>query len=122
MGSNLKSPAPVSAHESWPESSLLFTGPAAHPIVTSAHAAAVAPGAALALGTIEIVSSLVTKVVGLRAAKVVHPHTSIHSAPAHIANHASTHSPVHWTKDISIVSEVALVASEHVATHGRSGS
>ena len=92
MGLNLKSPAPVSAHESWPESSLLFTtGPPTHTIVTSAHAAIVAPGAALALGTTEIVSSLVAKVVGLRAAKVVHPHTSIHSTPAHIA----THSPVH---------------------------
>ena len=121
MGSNLKSPAPVSAHESWPESSLLFTtGPAAHPIVTSAHAAAVAPG--VALGTTEIVSSMVSKVVGLRAAKVVHPHATHASTPAHIANHASTHSPVHWTKDISIVAEVALVASEHVATHGRPGS
>ena len=93
MGSNLKSPAPVSAHESWPESSLLLftTGPAAHPIVTSAHAAAVAPGAALALGTTEIVSSLVTKVVGLRAAKVVHPHATHASTPAHIATHSTVH-------------------------------
>ena len=91
MGSNLKSPAPVSAHESWPESSLLFTRPAAHPIVTSAHAAAVAPGVALILGTTVIVSSLVSKVVGLRAAKVVHPHATHASTPAHIATHSTVH-------------------------------